>query len=147
MRIFIFLAILACGVVCSSFLLRNFESDKFKIYFDQKLIQGKQHFLSEVIPDPSSLPRPNVIVILADDLGQTDISFMETRLFPRQTSTLSVAMGLPLPKGIFLPRFARPPVPACSPVATSNDSGTSFNPITATSTICWNTSVLKSSPA
>ncbi len=67
------LLVLVCGI-CSAFLWKNFESDKFKIYFDEKLIQGKQVYLSEKVSDLSQYNRPNIILILADDLGQTDIS-------------------------------------------------------------------------
>ncbi|MBL7777739.1 MAG: sulfatase [Chitinophagales bacterium] len=66
--------LLSVVAVSSGFLLRKFESDKFKIYFDEKLIEGKKQYLSEPIEDYSKYNRPNIILILADDLGQTDIS-------------------------------------------------------------------------
>lgn len=61
-------------VCCSAFLFRNNQSDKFKIFWNEKLIAGKKSFLDEKVSDLSKYKRPNIIVILADDLGQTDIS-------------------------------------------------------------------------
>lgn len=58
----------------SSFLLKPFEEDKFKIYFDEKLIKGKADYLADSVPDVTSHKRPNIIIILADDLGATDLS-------------------------------------------------------------------------
>ncbi len=66
--------LIVVGTISSAFLWKNFESDKFKIYFDEKLIQGKQQYLSQNVSDISKYNRPNIILILADDLGQTDIS-------------------------------------------------------------------------
>lgn len=77
---YVLIAVLITGIACSAFLFRNFESDKFRIYFDQKLIDGKQRYLSEAVTDVAKYQRPNVIVILADDLGQTDISLYGSKI-------------------------------------------------------------------
>lgn len=68
------------SISCAAFLLRPLQSDKFKIYFDTKLIEGKKQFLSEKVDNLSGYNRPNIILILADDLGQTDISLYGNRL-------------------------------------------------------------------
>jgi len=70
--LFLFLFVITIG--CAAFLFRPVQSDKFKIYFDEQLIEGKQKFLSEKVTDLSKHNRPNIILILTDDLGQTDIS-------------------------------------------------------------------------
>src|SRR5689334_16773000 len=70
----ILLSIVAIGISCSAFLLRTSTSDKFKIYFDQRLIEGKKDYFDEKVNNMKAVNRPNIIVILADDLGQTDIS-------------------------------------------------------------------------
>ena len=67
-------ALLGVGVVCSAFLSKPLVSDKFKIYFDEKLIKGKMEFLAKPVTDVQNHDRPNIILILADDLGATDLS-------------------------------------------------------------------------
>ena len=62
------------SVVCSAYLSKPLVSDKFKIYFDEKLIKGKADFLATQVRDVTSHDRPNIILILADDLGATDLS-------------------------------------------------------------------------
>src|SRR4051812_35562868 len=68
------LALFAVGISSSAFLLRSTTSDKFKIFFNEKLIEGKKGYLDQKVASLSTYKRPNVILILADDLGQTDIS-------------------------------------------------------------------------
>jgi arylsulfatase A-like enzyme len=67
-------------VVCSAFLTKPFDGDKFKIFFDEKLIKGKAEYLAAPVADASKLNRPNIIVILADDLGITDLSLYGSKL-------------------------------------------------------------------
>ncbi len=79
-KYFLFILMFATGIFCSAFLLRSNTSDKFKIYFNEQLIEGKNNYLAEEIHDLAGYNRPNVIVILADDLGQTDISLYGNKL-------------------------------------------------------------------
>src|SRR4051812_42102006 len=74
------LSIVAIGISCSAFLLRSTTSDKFKIYFNEKLIEGKKDYLKGKGASLAGSTRPNIIVILADDLGQTDISLYGNKL-------------------------------------------------------------------
>jgi len=66
--------ILTLVIGCSAFLFRSFNTDRYKIYFDQRLIKGKAEYLATPIPNASRLKRPNVIIILADDLGISDLA-------------------------------------------------------------------------
>ena len=48
------------------------SSKKFEITFDDDKIVAKQNYLASLTPDTSQ--NPNIIIIMADDLGKTDIS-------------------------------------------------------------------------
>lgn len=56
------------------------KSDKYKIVWNQELNEGREQYLSSDGIDSANSVRPNVIIILADDLGQTDISLYGNKL-------------------------------------------------------------------
>ena len=49
-------------------------SRRYRIEFDDQRIRAKQAFLSELARRPAEERRPNILLILADDLGKTDLS-------------------------------------------------------------------------
>ena len=67
-------------ISCSAFLFRSFNTDRYKIFFDQRLIKGKSDYLATHVDDFKKVRRPNVIIILADDLGITDLSSYGNKL-------------------------------------------------------------------
>ncbi len=74
------ICIAALALVSSAFLAKPFDGDKFKIYFDEKLIKSKAEYLNEPVANVAAHNRPNIIVILADDLGVTDLSLYGNKL-------------------------------------------------------------------
>jgi arylsulfatase A-like enzyme len=57
-----------------TYLLWPLSSDKFRIQWDKKLITFKRNFLIFQPAAQSSQNNPNIILIIVDDLGKTDIS-------------------------------------------------------------------------
>jgi arylsulfatase A-like enzyme len=66
--------VLIIAISCSAFLFRSFNTDRYKIFFDERLIKGKSDYLATKVKDLNQHKRPNIILILADDLGATDLS-------------------------------------------------------------------------
>lgn len=62
-------SLLAVGLVFGFWPL---SSKQFEIVFDKEKIAEKQNFLSTI--KPSNSEKPNIVIIIADDLGKTDIS-------------------------------------------------------------------------
>jgi len=61
-------------VATLAYLLYPLSSPRFHIVVDAAKLRARQRYLAEVPRVDPSRPRPNVVLILADDLGKTDIT-------------------------------------------------------------------------
>lgn len=70
-RLLITLAILA---PLTTFLLWPLDDPKYDIVFDEEKIKYREDYLAQKVSVPDSVERPNIIIILADDLSKMDVS-------------------------------------------------------------------------
>lgn len=63
------------------FLLLPVASRKYRIEFDRRKIEAKRDYLDQITRTelPQTIERPNILFILADDLGKNDISLYNSR--------------------------------------------------------------------
>ena len=100
--------VLIVAISCSAFLFRSFNTDRYKIFFDQRLIKGKSEYLATRVKDLNRHKRPNIILILVDDLGATDLS-----LYGSKTVSTPYIDGIGKSGVMFTEGYISSPV--CSP--------------------------------
>ena len=81
------------------FLFWPINTDGTLIKPDQKLLEGKKEFLAEKVSTDSSFKKPNIIIILADDLGKYDISLYGGKSTPTPQIDSLAASGVTFQDG------------------------------------------------
>ncbi|PIF30564.1 arylsulfatase A-like enzyme [Flavobacterium sp. 9] len=95
----IILPIVAIVFLLAVFLFWPINTDGTLIKPDQKLLEGKKEFLSEKVSTDSSFKKPNIIIILADDLGKYDISLYGGKSTPTPQIDSLAASGVTFQDG------------------------------------------------
>ncbi|CAI2768993.1 sulfatase-like hydrolase/transferase [Flavobacterium collinsii] len=81
------------------FLFWPINTDNTLIQPDKKLLEGKKEFLSEKVPADRSFKKPNIIILLADDLGKYDISLYGGKSTPTPQIDSLAASGVTFTDG------------------------------------------------
>lgn len=102
------LPILIVVGIAAVYLLRPINTDDTLVKVDKALAEGKREFLANPDSSSSSKPRPNVIILLADDLGKYDISLYGGKSAPTPTIDSLAASGVTFTDGYVS-------APICSP--------------------------------
>jgi len=95
----IILPIVILFFLLAVFLFWPINNDGTLIQPDKKLLEGKAAFLSEKIAPDSSFKKPNIIILLADDLGKYDISLYGGKSTPTPQIDSLAASGVTFQDG------------------------------------------------
>jgi len=95
----ILFSILIVVAILAIFLFWPINTDGTLIKPDAKLLAGKAAFLSEKVPTDSSFKKPNIIILLADDLGKYDISLYGGKSTPTPQIDSLAASGVTFQDG------------------------------------------------
>lgn len=93
------LPILIVLIIASAFLFWPINTDGTLIKADAKLAEGKAAFLSKKDTSKTSEKKPNIIILLADDLGKYDISLYGGKSTPTPQIDSLAASGVTFTDG------------------------------------------------
>lgn len=93
------LPILIVLIIASVFLFWPINTDETLIKADAKLAEGKTAFLSKKDTSKTSEKKPNIIILLADDLGKYDISLYGGKSTPTPQIDSLAASGVTFTDG------------------------------------------------
>lgn len=93
------LPILIILIIASVFLFWPINTDETLIKADAKLAEGKAAFLSKKDTSKTSEKKPNIIILLADDLGKYDISLYGGKSTPTPQIDSLAASGVTFTDG------------------------------------------------
>jgi arylsulfatase A-like enzyme len=93
------LPILIVLIIASVFLFWPINTDETLIKADTKLTEGKTEFLSRKDTSKTSQKKPNIIILLADDLGKYDISLYGGKSTPTPQIDSLAASGVTFTDG------------------------------------------------
>jgi hypothetical protein len=112
--------------IAAVYLLRPINTDDTLVKVDEVLAKGKRDFLAQ--PDSNTNhAKPNVIILLADDLGKYDISLYGGKAAPTPTIDSLAASGVTFTDGYVSAPIARLHGQVCSQAGTNSVLGMSYN--------------------
>ena len=91
--------ILLVLLILAAFLFWPINTDGTLVKEDQKLAEGKKVFLASKAPSDSTVKKPNIIILLADDLGKYDVSLYGGKSTPTPQIDSLAASGVTFTDG------------------------------------------------